>query len=150
MNTRVLILTAVTTGIGFGSLVFASHRGLESLGVVMAVGSLCCLFATLVLLPMLAAVGPADAHRTEGFRMAQPEPRHGLVGTEVAVAGVDVAAKAAIADNPTTIRAKYSEEWNSSATEARAGAKNKSRIAPSVPPAKEEMAAMVNALPAFP
>ena len=52
---RAIILTAVTTGIGFGSLVFASHRGLESLGVVMAVGSLCCLLATLVLLPRLAS-----------------------------------------------------------------------------------------------
>ena len=59
-------------------------------------------------------------------------------------------AKAAIADNPTTIRAKYSDEWNSSATEARAGAKNSRRMAPSVPPAKEEIAAMVSALPAFP
>ena len=51
---RAVILTAVTTGIGFGSLIFARHRGLESLGVVMAVGSLCCLVATVVLLPRLA------------------------------------------------------------------------------------------------
>jgi predicted RND superfamily exporter protein len=47
----------VTTGIGFGSLVFARHRGLESLGVVMAVGSLCCLVSTLVLLPALVRPG---------------------------------------------------------------------------------------------
>ena len=54
---RAVILTAVTTGIGFGSLVFARHRGLESLGVVMAVGSLCCLVSTLVLLPALVRPG---------------------------------------------------------------------------------------------
>ena len=54
---RAVVLTAVTTGIGFGSLVFARHRGLESLGVVMAVGSLCCLASTLVLLPAMAGRG---------------------------------------------------------------------------------------------
>ena len=54
---RAVALTAVTTGIGFGSLIFARHRGLESLGVVMAVGSLSCLIATLVILPALVRVG---------------------------------------------------------------------------------------------
>ena len=48
-----VVLTALTTGIGFGSLVFARHRGLESLGVVMAVGSVCCLLSTVILLPSL-------------------------------------------------------------------------------------------------
>ncbi|MCP4834854.1 MAG: MMPL family transporter [Phycisphaera sp.] len=48
-----VVLTALTTGIGFGSLVFARHRGLESLGVVMAVGSACCLLSTVILLPSL-------------------------------------------------------------------------------------------------
>ncbi len=50
-----VVLTALTTGIGFGSLVFARHRGLESLGLVMAIGSVCCLLATVVLLPTLVA-----------------------------------------------------------------------------------------------
>lgn len=48
-----VVLTALTTGIGFGSLVFARHRGLESLGIVMAIGSACCLLSTVVLLPSL-------------------------------------------------------------------------------------------------
>ena len=59
-------------------------------------------------------------------------------------------AKAAIAPRPTTISAKYSAEWNNRATEDRAGAKIISKMAPSVPPAKEAMAAIVNALPAIP
>ena len=50
---RAVVLTAVTTGIGFGSLLFASHRGLQSLGAVMAIGSLSCLLSTVVLLPAL-------------------------------------------------------------------------------------------------
>ena len=52
-----VIVTALTTGIGFGSLVFAQHRGLESLGLVMAIGSACCLLSTVVLLPTLTSVG---------------------------------------------------------------------------------------------
>ncbi|MEC8320332.1 MAG: MMPL family transporter [Planctomycetota bacterium] len=52
-----VIVTALTTGIGFGSLVFAQHRGLESLGLVMAIGSACCLLSTIVLLPTLTSVG---------------------------------------------------------------------------------------------
>ena len=50
---RAVILTAFTTAIGFGMLFFASHRGLQSLGVVMAIGSLCCLLAAIVLLPAM-------------------------------------------------------------------------------------------------
>ena len=50
---RAVILTALTTTIGFGMLFFASHRGLQSLGIVMAVGSLSCLLAAIVLLPAL-------------------------------------------------------------------------------------------------
>ena len=46
-------LTSITTGIGFGSLLFASHRGLQSLGAVMAIGSISCLISTVVLLPAL-------------------------------------------------------------------------------------------------
>ena len=61
-----------------------------------------------------------------------------------------VPAKAAMALRPTTISAKYSAEWNSSATEDSAGAKIISRMAPIVPPAKLDTAAMVSALPAWP
>ena len=55
-----------------------------------------------------------------------------------------------MAERPTTISAKYSAEWNSSATDDSIGAKTISRIAPMVPPAKLAMAAMVSALPALP
>ena len=48
------------------------------------------------------------------------------------------------------LNAKYSAEWNSSATDDRAGAKIISKMVLMVPPAKDAMAAMVSALPAIP
>jgi hypothetical protein len=67
-----------------------------------------------------------------------------------ALATCPVPAKAAMAERPTTISAKYSAEWNRSATVDSAGAKIIRRIAPIVPPAKLATAAMVSALPACP
>ena len=54
---RAVILTALTTGIGFGSLVFARHLGLQSLGAVMAIGSITCMLSSVVLLPALIRLG---------------------------------------------------------------------------------------------
>jgi hypothetical protein len=48
-----VILTAVTTMIGFGSLLTAEHIGAKSLGQVMVVGTASCLVASLVVLPPL-------------------------------------------------------------------------------------------------
>jgi len=49
---RAVGFTALTTAIGFGALVFADHRGMRSLGAVMLAGSLCCMYAACVLLPL--------------------------------------------------------------------------------------------------
>ena len=46
-------------------------------------------------------------------------------------------AKAAIADRPSTIKAKYSDEWKLKATFDRKGAKPNKSIAPNVPPINE-------------
>ncbi len=50
---RAVAFTALTTAIGFGALMFAQHRGLRSLGVVMAVGSITCMFVACVVLPLM-------------------------------------------------------------------------------------------------
>ena len=60
-----VILTACTTGIGFGSLLLARHRGLQSLGAIMAIGSLACMMASVVLLPGLLALGRTRGHATD-------------------------------------------------------------------------------------
>jgi predicted RND superfamily exporter protein len=53
---RALMMTSLTTMVGFGSLVSSRYRGLASLGLVATVGMALCLFTSLVALPSLLAV----------------------------------------------------------------------------------------------
>lgn len=53
---RAVLLTSLTTMVGFGSLLLASHRGLASLGGLMAIGCLACLLTALFVVP--AALRP--------------------------------------------------------------------------------------------
>jgi predicted RND superfamily exporter protein len=48
-----VIFTALTTAIGFGGQIFASHRGMQGLGWIMVVGSLVCLATSIWLLPAI-------------------------------------------------------------------------------------------------
>ncbi len=48
-----VILAALTTTIGFGTLMISNHRGIFSLGFVAWAGSLCVLFAALFILPAI-------------------------------------------------------------------------------------------------
>ena len=50
-----VIMTSLTTMVGFGSLMLASHLGLRSLGRVLTIGVSCCLFTSLVILPAILA-----------------------------------------------------------------------------------------------
>jgi len=50
-----VLMTSLTSMVGFGSLMIASHRGLESLGRVLTIGISCCLATSLVTLPALLA-----------------------------------------------------------------------------------------------
>ena len=57
-----IVLTSVTSIIGFGSLMIASHQGLYSVGLVLSVGVGCCLFVSLVFLPaVLTMIGIRQA-----------------------------------------------------------------------------------------
>ena len=58
-----VLITSLTTMVGFGSLMIASHRGLQSLGRVLTIGVSCCLFTSLVMLPALLALW--TRHRPE-------------------------------------------------------------------------------------
>ncbi|MCA8985690.1 MAG: MMPL family transporter [Planctomycetaceae bacterium] len=53
---RALVLTTLTSVIGFGSLSIASHRGLAGLGIVVVVGITSCLFASVVILPAVLSL----------------------------------------------------------------------------------------------
>ena len=50
---KAIIVSGLTTVAGFGSLIIARHQGIESLGLVMAVGTATCMVAALVFLPAL-------------------------------------------------------------------------------------------------
>ncbi len=80
-----VLITSLTTMVGFGSLMIASHRGLQSLGRVLTIGVCCCLFSSLVILPaLLTWLGqgrPEDEEmegppQTAGRRTVRPEPGH--------------------------------------------------------------------------
>ncbi|MDO4575818.1 MAG: MMPL family transporter [Planctomycetia bacterium] len=51
-----VILTSFTTILGFGTLMVASHRGLQSLGIVLSLGVMCCWLTSLLILPALLSV----------------------------------------------------------------------------------------------
>jgi hypothetical protein len=56
-----VILAALTTTIGFGTLMISNHRGIFSLGFVAWVGSICVLAAALLILPaILSFLKPTD------------------------------------------------------------------------------------------
>jgi len=46
-----IMITSLTTSIGFGCLMIASHRGLQSLGRVLVIGMSCCTYTSIILLP---------------------------------------------------------------------------------------------------
>ena len=48
---KAVLLSALTTMAGFGSLMVAKHQGIASLGAVMSIGTATCMLAALVFLP---------------------------------------------------------------------------------------------------
>ncbi|HEV3301402.1 MAG TPA: MMPL family transporter [Planctomycetaceae bacterium] len=72
-----LVLTAATSIVGFGSMMIASHRGLFSLGLALAIGISSCLFVALVLLPSLLSVisKPAKAASAANSKSESSAPR---------------------------------------------------------------------------
>lgn len=53
---RALVLTSLTTGIAFGSIAVASHRGMASMGLLLVLGVVACLLASILLLPALLRI----------------------------------------------------------------------------------------------
>ncbi len=53
---RGIMVAALTTILGFGTLMIAEHRGLASLGLVLTLGVSCCMLTALVFLPALLNV----------------------------------------------------------------------------------------------
>jgi len=69
---KAVLVSALNTMAGFGSLLVAKHQGIASLGGVMAIGTATCAVASLALLPavltLLCRAGwcPADSPKARG------------------------------------------------------------------------------------
>ena len=67
-----VIVTALTTILAFGALVFAHHQGLRSLGIALSVGSVTCLLTAVWVLPsILRVVGLKPRNAT--LRLVRPD-----------------------------------------------------------------------------
>ena len=63
---KAVLVSGLTTIAGFGSLVIADHRGIQSLGSVMAVGTATCMIAGLTFLPALLKLMQRDESTYRG------------------------------------------------------------------------------------
>jgi len=72
-----VMVDGLTTVVGFGSLMVASHRGLQSLGRVLTLGVSCCMFTSMVMLPALLVLMSRNRGRGEepSADEAAPPPR---------------------------------------------------------------------------
>lgn len=62
-----IVLTSLTSMIGFGSMMVAAHRGLSSVGLVLVIGVGSCLFVSLVTLPaILTFISNGSAKQNSG------------------------------------------------------------------------------------
>lgn len=74
-TTLAVLLTSLTTMIGFGSMAIADHRGLFSLGIVLMTGVGLCLWHSWFTLPaILSFLGPQLGKESSGAMIAVAEP----------------------------------------------------------------------------
>jgi hopanoid biosynthesis associated RND transporter like protein HpnN len=70
---RGIMVAALTTILGFGTLMISHHRGLFGLGFILTLGVTCCMLAALVVLPAMLRLMSA-ARRTQ-LDLIQEQPR---------------------------------------------------------------------------
>lgn len=70
-----VMVDGLTTVVGFGSLMIASHRGLQSLGRVLTLGVSCCMFTSMVMLPALLTW--MSRNRQDEMEADEPEEKPG-------------------------------------------------------------------------
>lgn len=62
-----IVLTSLTSMLGFGSLMIAAHRGLYTVGLVLVIGVGSCLFVSVVTLPALLTLVSKDAQQSADY-----------------------------------------------------------------------------------
>src|SRR5262249_41589699 len=70
---RGVLVKALTTMIGFGTLMISSQRGLAGLGFILTLGVGCCMLTALVFLPALLRVLGARRPQTVALPWAREE-----------------------------------------------------------------------------
>lgn len=75
-----VLVDGLTTVVGFGSLMIASHRGLQSLGRVLTLGVSCCMFTSMIMLPALLTImsrkrEAAESETSANAQVAPSRPR---------------------------------------------------------------------------
>lgn len=91
-TTLAILLTSLTTIVGFGSMAIADHRGLHSLGIVLMTGVGLCMWHSWFTLPaLLSFMGPLTTEESRG-EVIETEPV------------VDIAPVAAISSTPLLLR----------------------------------------------
>ena len=86
-TTLAVLLTSLTTMVGFGSMAIADHRGLCSLGIVLMTGVGLCLWHSWFTLPaILSFLGPSMAEESRGEPITVAEQIHSpAIASEPAV-----------------------------------------------------------------
>jgi hopanoid biosynthesis associated RND transporter like protein HpnN len=90
-----VLVGALTTILGFGALMVASHRGLESLGRVLTLGVTTCTVTSLVLLPALLTIlrpGAAEADEDAATEADEAEAGSDVDGPAADGSGTRLAA----------------------------------------------------------
>ena len=73
-----IVLTSLTTIVGFGSMTVAAHRGLNSVGLVLVIGVSSCLFLSVVALPAglaLVSRGRGEGAQAVSIPLPAGEPK---------------------------------------------------------------------------
>jgi predicted RND superfamily exporter protein len=73
------MVAALTTIIGFATLLISTHRGLASLGLILTLGVTCCMLTALVFLPAFLYVQSVRRQRTLEETVLAPQPHRRAV-----------------------------------------------------------------------
>ncbi len=111
-----VVLTSLTTMVGFGMMIFAKHQGLRSLGQVLTIGVLCCMFTSVVVLPALLALATRSRNALAGAVDDMLEKKKAGNATETAPTALVVHTPPA--NITTTVQA--APEWMDTAAESEA------------------------------
>lgn len=80
-TTVAVVVDGLTTIVGFGALMIASHQGLQSLGRVLTIGISCCMFTSLIMLPALLKLTTGGGSESDETTSSEETHSHHLATT---------------------------------------------------------------------